>query len=108
MVVGALIFVLGIDLVREALWDTWGRVSRLEYITILIIVVAMTLTDFVIGCLVGLALACIFFVMQTSRRNAVRSALSGTAARSPVRRHLTQRRFLDDVTKQTKILKLQR
>ena len=107
MVVGALIFVLGIDLVREALWDTWGRVNRLEYITILIIVVAMTLTDFVIGCLVGLALACIFFVMQTSRRNAVRSALSGAAARSTVRRHLTQRRFLDDVAKQTKILKLQ-
>lgn len=107
MVVGALIFVLGIDLVREALWDTWSRVNWLEYVTILIIVVAMTLTDFVIGCLVGLALACIFFVMQTSRRNAVRTVLSGTAARSTVRRQLTQRRFLDDVAKQTKILKLQ-
>ena len=28
MVVGALIFVLGIDLVKEALWDTRHRVSR--------------------------------------------------------------------------------
>lgn len=27
MVVGALIFVLGIDLVKEALWDTRHRVS---------------------------------------------------------------------------------
>lgn len=107
MVVGALIFVLGIDLVREALWDTWSRVNRLEYITILIIVVASTLTDFVIGCLVGLALACFFFVMQTSRRNAVRTVLSGATARSTVRRQLAQRRFLDDVAKQTRILKLQ-
>lgn len=28
MVVGALIFVLGIDLVKEALWDTRHRVNR--------------------------------------------------------------------------------
>jgi len=28
MVVGALIFVLGIDLVKEALWDTRHRVSK--------------------------------------------------------------------------------
>lgn len=32
MVVGALIFVLGIDLVKEALWDTRHRVSRYDII----------------------------------------------------------------------------
>jgi SulP family sulfate permease len=30
-VVGALIYVLGIDLLKEALWDTWGKVSWVEY-----------------------------------------------------------------------------
>lgn len=34
MVVGALIFLLGVDLMREALYDTWGRVHRLEYLTV--------------------------------------------------------------------------
>lgn len=34
MVVGALIFLLGIELIREALYDTWGRVHRLEYLTV--------------------------------------------------------------------------
>ena len=34
MVVGALIFFLGFDLLREALVDTWGRVHRLEYMTV--------------------------------------------------------------------------
>ena len=34
MVVGALIFLLGIELMREALFDTWGRVHRLEYLTV--------------------------------------------------------------------------
>ena len=34
MVVGALIFYLGIELLQEALWDTWGKMSRLEYLTV--------------------------------------------------------------------------
>ena len=34
MVVGALIFLLGIDLMREALFETWGKLSRLEYLTV--------------------------------------------------------------------------
>ena len=34
MVVGALIFTLGMDLMREALVDPWGKVHRLEYLTV--------------------------------------------------------------------------
>jgi len=34
MVVGALIFYLGIELLQEALWDTWGKMSRMEYLTV--------------------------------------------------------------------------
>jgi SulP family sulfate permease len=34
MVVGALIFLLGIELLEEALIDTWGKLSRLEYLTV--------------------------------------------------------------------------
>ena len=34
MVVGALIFYLGMDLLKEALVDTWGKVHRLEYLTV--------------------------------------------------------------------------
>lgn len=106
MVVGALIFVLGLDLVREALWDTIGRVNRLEYVTIVIIVVVMTLSDFVVGSLVGILLACLIFVMQSARRNVIRAVFTGHAARSTVRRQLTQRRFLDEVGWQTQVVKL--
>lgn len=58
MVVGALIFVLGIDLVKEALWDTRHRTSKTEYITIASIMVCMTLWDFVIGVLFGIVVSC--------------------------------------------------
>lgn len=54
MLVGSLIFVLGFDLVKEALWDTRHRVSRSEYLTIASIVVVMTAWDFVIGVLFGI------------------------------------------------------
>ena len=34
LVVGALIFFLGIDLMSEALIETWGKVNRIEYLTV--------------------------------------------------------------------------
>lgn len=34
MVVGALIFTIGIDLMREALVDPWGKLHCLEYLTV--------------------------------------------------------------------------
>jgi SulP family sulfate permease len=58
MIVGALIFVLGIDLVKEALWDNRHRASWSEYITIVSIIVTMTVWDFVIGVLFGIVVCC--------------------------------------------------
>ncbi|KAL9604536.1 MAG: hypothetical protein Q9219_000501 [cf. Caloplaca sp. 3 TL-2023] len=106
MVVGALIFFLGIDLMREALVDTWGKVHRLEYLTILVIVITMGAWDFVIGILIGILLACVSFVLQTSRISAVRSKLPGSIAASTVRRHPLQKRFLQDAGKQIYVIRL--
>ncbi|MCO5599926.1 hypothetical protein L7F22_054033 [Adiantum nelumboides] len=107
MVVGALIFVLGIDLTKEAVWDTIGRVNAWEYFTIWVIIFVMTYYDFVVGILAGVIVACLFFVIQTSRRRTVRAVLDGSIARSTVRRHTTQRQFLDQAGQQTQIVKLQ-
>ncbi len=41
--VGALIYVLGIDLLLEAVWDTRNKVNRMEYITIWAIAIGMTM-----------------------------------------------------------------
>ncbi|KAJ3746096.1 sulfate transporter family-domain-containing protein [Lentinula detonsa] len=106
-VVGALIFVLGIDLVKEALWDTRHRVSRTEYITILSIIVAMTVWDFVIGVLFGIVTSCFFFVVQNSQRRSIRAFHTGETMVSTVRRPSAQRAYLKEVTKQTTILRLQ-
>ncbi|KAK0234583.1 sulfate transporter family-domain-containing protein [Armillaria nabsnona] len=107
MVVGALIFVLGIDLVKEAIWDTRGRVSRSEYITIISIMVCMTVWDFVIGVLFGIIVCCLFFVIQTSRLSVIRALHTGSTAPSTVRRPSVQRAYIREVSgKQTCVMRL--
>ncbi|KAI9804292.1 MAG: hypothetical protein M1833_007099 [Piccolia ochrophora] len=106
MVVGALIFLLGLDLLREALFDTWGRLHRLEYLTVIAIVVTMGAWDFVLGIVVGILLACLNFVVQTSRKSAIRATYTGEIAGSTVRRHPLQYRFLREVGQQIHVAKL--
>lgn len=106
MVVGALIFLLGIELCIEALLDTYGRVSRFEYFTIVVIVVTMGAWDFVIGIVVGIVLACVSFVIQAAQKSAIKATYTGAVARSTVRRNAAQQRFLGEVGNQIFVLKL--
>lgn len=106
MVVGALIFLLGIELIEEALLDTWGRVSRFEYITIVTIVVTMGAWDFVYGIIVGILLACASFTIQASQTSAIKATFTGSVARSTVRRNAALQRFLFEVGDQIYVLKL--
>ena len=62
--------------------------------------------DFVVGILVGIVLACVSYVLQTSQVSAIRSTLSGNFASSTVRRHPIQHRFLEDVGQQIFVVKL--
>ena len=62
--------------------------------------------DFVYGILVGILLACVSYVLQTSQISAVRSKLYGGVANSTVRRHPIQRRFLEEAGKQIYVMKL--
>ncbi|CDZ96940.1 vacuole protein [Phaffia rhodozyma] len=107
MVVAALIFVLGLDLAKEAVWDTRHKVNRWEYVTIVAITIGMTIWDFVIGLFIGIVMACIFFVIQNSKRRAIRAAFNGSVARSTVRRPASQSAFIKDVGRQTQVVKLQ-
>ena len=123
MVVGALIFYLGFSLMKEGLIDPWRKVHRLEYFTvrflshktprlcldsqqIVIIVVTMGAWDFVIGILVGILLACVSFVLQTSQISAIRGSLPGGVASSTVRRHPIHHRFLQEAGQQIHVMKL--
>ncbi|KAG9289106.1 hypothetical protein G9A89_022415 [Geosiphon pyriformis] len=107
MVVGALIFHLGLDLMKEALIDTWGIVNKLEYITITAIVIAMAVFGFIEGIFLGIIMACVFFVVSNSRKSAIRATYSGTSVKSTVRRLYRQQKFLKQVGSQIYAIKLQ-
>ncbi|WPK25405.1 hypothetical protein PUMCH_002718 [Australozyma saopauloensis] len=106
-VVGSLIFLLGYELLKEAVYDTWGKLRKIEYSTIIIIVVVMGAWDFVYGVLAGILLACLSFVVEAARRPVVRGIYTGVVARSTVLRHPKQQEFLKDVGNQICVIKLQ-
>ncbi|KAG6997806.1 sulfate transporter [Physcia stellaris] len=54
----------------------------------------------------GILLACVSFVLQTSRVSAIRGNLPGGVANSTVRRHPIQHRFLHSAGQQTHVMKL--
>jgi sulfate permease, SulP family len=62
--------------------------------------------DFVAGIVLGIILACLIFVVQTSRVSAIRAMYSGTVVESTVRRHPVHRRFLTQIGGQIKVAKL--
>lgn len=62
--------------------------------------------DFVVGILVGIVLACVSFVLQTSQISPIRGKLYGGVANSTVRRHPIQQHFLLEAGKQVHIMKL--
>ena len=106
-VVGALIFLLGYELLKESVYDTWGRLRNIEYTTVIIIVITMGAFDFVFGILVGILLACLSFVVEAGRSPVVQGVYSGSVARSTVLRHPKQQEFLKDVGDQICVIKLQ-
>ncbi|KAI8986485.1 sulfate transporter family-domain-containing protein [Pilobolus umbonatus] len=108
MVVGSLIFHLGLDLLKEALIDTYKAVHYLEYITICVIIACMATIGFVEGIFVGIIMACIFFVVQNARNSeAIRTTYTGQYMRSTIRRLYRQERFLREVGGQIQVVKLQ-
>lgn len=66
----------------------------------------MGVYDFVFGILAGILLACLNFVVQTSRKTAIRATYSGETVESTVRRHPIQRQFLHEVGNQIYVTKL--
>ena len=106
MVVASLIFYLGIDLLSEALYEPWRKMNKLEYLTVVIIVLTMGIYDFVNGILVGIVLASLFYVVDTSSKSAIRATYSGAITESTVRRHAVQRHFLQRAGRQIYVTKL--
>ncbi|TDZ13004.1 Uncharacterized protein C8035_v000322 [Colletotrichum spinosum] len=106
MMVGTLIFDLGFELLLEAVWLPRKKLKLAEYLTVIVIVLVMGIYDFVIGIGVGILLAFVSLIIQTSRVPAVRASYTGEIVGSTVRRNPSQHHYLQQVRRQIYIVKL--
>ncbi|GMM54185.1 Vsb1 protein [Maudiozyma humilis] len=106
-IVASLIFLLGYELLVEAVWDTFGKLTVFEYMTVIIIVLTMGVFDFVLGIIVGILIACFKFLVDSTKLQTINGEFDGTVARSTVARDEVQSNFLKGIGEQIYVLKLQ-
>jgi len=106
-VLAGLLLFLGWSLLERWLIEARTQLPALEYLVVVIIVLVVASVGFIQGVLVGLMGAIMLFVINYSRINVVRYALTGAERRSNVERNLQQEKYLRDNGGQTLILKLQ-
>ncbi|MBP6682307.1 MAG: SLC26A/SulP transporter family protein [Halioglobus sp.] len=106
-VLAGLLLFLGWSLLERWLIEARSQLPALEYLVVVIIVLVVASVGFIQGVLVGLMGAIMLFVINYSRINVVRYALTGAERRSNVERNLQQEKYLREHGGQTLILKLQ-
>jgi len=106
MMVGTLIFVLGFELLGDALVHPRHKLKLSEYLTIVIIVLTMGMYDFVTGIFLGMVLAFVSAIVHSSKVPAIRATYTGDQIGSMVRRNPSQHLYLQAVGEQTYIIKL--
>lgn len=107
IVLAGLLIYLGASLLERWLIEARKQLPRLEYLVVVVIVLVVATAGFLQGVMVGLLCAIVLFVINYSRINVVRFALTGTERGSNVERNSAEQQFLRDNGAQTLILKLQ-
>ena len=93
---GALVLWLGLDLLRQWLWDLRKELSRIDLAQVVSILACVIVFGYVVGFLAGLLAACIFFVVNYSHMPYIRLDTTLATARSSVIRDLADQRYLNE------------
>lgn len=107
ILLSGLLMYLGGTLLERWLLDARAKLPMFEFLVVVIIVVVVALVGFLEGVVVGLLCAIVLFVVNSSRINVVRYALTGRERRSNVERNTLEEKYLRDNGEGTLILKLQ-
>jgi SulP family sulfate permease len=106
-VLAGLLMFLGWSLLEKWLIEARSQLPRLEYLVVLSIVLVVASVGFLEGVMVGLLGAIVLFVINYSRINVVRYALTGVERRSNVERNSAEELFLREHGGKILMLKLQ-
>jgi SulP family sulfate permease len=106
LLVGGLLLFLGLSFLIEWVYDARFKLSREDYLQVLVILGAIGAFGFLQGVGVGIAIALLMFVFTYSRVNVVKHVLTGATYHSTVDRPEAQRRTLRERGERLYILQL--
>jgi len=86
LILGGLLFFIGLDFLYSWLYETWASTPRMDYAIMVVIALIINTVGFLEGVGVGLGLAIVLFVIQYSRAPAIRHVMSGVSYQSNVER----------------------
>ena len=106
LVLGGLVMYVGLGFLNDWLVQSWSRLSKPDVAIILTILVVVEAIGFIEGVAFGIAAAAIFFIVNYSRINVVRYALTGKEIQSNIERPADHRSHLISEGEQILFLKL--
>lgn len=86
LILGGMLFFIGLDFLYSWLYETWSSMPRMDYAIMVVIALVINMVGFLEGVGVGLGLAIILFVIQYSHAPAIRHVMSGVSYQSNVER----------------------
>jgi SulP family sulfate permease len=106
LMAGGVLFFLGITFLVEWLYDAWFQLPRVDYVLVLLILLVVATFGFLQGVGTGIAIAIILFVVNYSRIDIVKDALTGESYQSSAERPFEHRQFIKRYGQQIQILRL--
>lgn len=107
VIAGGFLFYVGLSFLVEWVIDAYGKLPKLEYLLIWLILIVIATVGFLEGIAVGIILAAIGFVINYSRTKVTRFALSGADYQSVVMRPPAHEQLLHEHGADLYILELQ-
>lgn len=107
LLLGGLLLFLGLAFLVEWLVDAWSTLPRTDYMVVLLILVVISTLGFLEGVGVGIVATVILFIVNYSRIDVVKNALTGATYRSKVERPHHHYQVLCQAGEQIYVLNLQ-
>ena len=107
IILGGLLFNLGLSFLVDWLYSTWSRVPKTDYTIILLIFLVIGTVGFLEGVITGLLMSVVLFVVSYSKVEIIKHELTGKTFHSNVERSESVKNIIDDNGDQTLILPLQ-
>jgi len=104
---GGILLFMGLSFLVEWVIDARAHLPRIDYLLVLMILLAIASIGFLEGIAIGVLAAVVMFVVSYSQINAVKHTLSGETYRSKVERPLVHRQLLQKKGGEIFILRLQ-